>query len=110
MIMRVIAMTPDQINMLPPTERASIIQLVKIFLNCVGAACPDFSFFPSFFCFFLAESDVGAAGIRVYSCLCFIRHGCPARDPADIKGDAQRPFGNVSILLLLILGVPTQEA
>lgn len=27
MIMRVIAMTPDQINMLPPTERASIIQL-----------------------------------------------------------------------------------
>lgn len=27
--MRVIAMTPDQINMLPPTERASIIQLVK---------------------------------------------------------------------------------
>lgn len=29
MIMRVIAMTPDQINMLPPTERASIIQLVK---------------------------------------------------------------------------------
>ncbi|KAG1846192.1 hypothetical protein DFJ58DRAFT_799352 [Suillus subalutaceus] len=27
MIMRVIAMTSDQINMLPPTERASIIQL-----------------------------------------------------------------------------------
>ncbi|KAG0706665.1 hypothetical protein DFH29DRAFT_136361 [Suillus ampliporus] len=27
MIIRVIAMTPDQINMLPPTERASIIQL-----------------------------------------------------------------------------------
>lgn len=27
--MRVIAMTPEQINMLPPTERASIIQLVR---------------------------------------------------------------------------------
>ena len=29
MIMRVIAMTPEQINMLPPPERAGIIQLVS---------------------------------------------------------------------------------
>jgi hypothetical protein len=29
MIMRVIAMTPDEINRLPPADRASIIQLVS---------------------------------------------------------------------------------
>lgn len=28
MIMRVISMTPEQINMLPPAERAGVIQLV----------------------------------------------------------------------------------
>ena len=33
MLIRVLSMTPEQINMLAPAERASIIQLVRIYLS-----------------------------------------------------------------------------
>jgi len=33
MLIRVLSMTPEQINMLAPAERASIMQLVRIYLS-----------------------------------------------------------------------------
>jgi hypothetical protein len=35
MIAQVIAMSPDDINRLPPTERANVLQLVRLFLTSV---------------------------------------------------------------------------
>lgn len=63
--MRVIAMTPDQINMLPPTERASIIQLVKkYFFNLLGSYRADLNRTrPSTF---ITARNARAAVIRVY--------------------------------------------
>ena len=35
--MRVLSMTPEQINSLPPTERTTYIQIVKFFVPCYCA-------------------------------------------------------------------------
>lgn len=37
--MRVLQMTPDQINALPPAERGSIMQLVRFVVAVVFALC-----------------------------------------------------------------------